>query len=80
MWGGWDSCPDRLPFWAVREKLSFSAGKGEGAHLRFECEPPRLSPLCLNTHFPTGHPAREGGTFRRRSLAGGIASLQQCGY
>lgn len=60
--GGWDSCPDRLPFWAVREK------------------PPRLSPLCLNTHSPTGHPAREGGTFRRRSLAGGIASPQQCGY
>lgn len=58
--------------WAVREKPSFS-GKGEGAHLQFECEPSPLNPLCLNTHSPTWHPVWEGGAFRRRSLAGGGA-------
>lgn len=65
--------------WAVREKPSFS-GKGEGAHLQFECEPSPLNPLCLNTHSPTWHPVWEGGAFRRRSLAGGggrIAALHQ---
>lgn len=65
--------------WAVREKPSFSAWKGEGAHLWVECEPAPLNPLCLNTHSPTWHPVWEGGAFRRRSLAGGIAALHQCG-